>query len=342
MPGRKPLVSFVIPIYNVEKYLRRCLDSVLNQTFTDWEAICVNDGSPDACAEILKEYATIDSRFKVINKENGGLSDARNVGVNAAKGDFIFFLDSDDFIHVQTLEILTALAENKNADMVLFKFDTRFHDCMGKKIRKKEDISNFLPESRKVIYKTNKIKSYITEKLLFHSTERKRTLRVLHPVRRHCYPVLALYRKSLVAEVPFIRGIIMEDFPWWSAIMLRRPKTVMTNLPLYFYVPNVSSILNSSKALRMIESIATGIENVFSLYSAYASDREFKHFNREFLWPFTIIAMRKVKELDNKLDVAVAQRAFENLYKQGVFDKTPTLRARKYRRKIKKFINQNI
>ena len=98
-------ISVIIPVYNVEKYLRRCLDSVLNQTFSDWQAICVNDGSPDASDKILAEYAARDPRFVVVTKENGGLSDARNAGMEHATGEYIMYLDSDDFIHPQTMEI---------------------------------------------------------------------------------------------------------------------------------------------------------------------------------------------------------------------------------------------
>ena len=100
-----PAISIIIPMYGVEKYLRRCLDSVLNQTFTDWQAICVDDGSPDKSGEIAEEYAKRDKRFVVIHKENGGLSDARNAGMPHATGDYILYIDSDDFIHPQTLEI---------------------------------------------------------------------------------------------------------------------------------------------------------------------------------------------------------------------------------------------
>ena len=104
-----PAISIIIPIYNVEKYLRRCLESVQNQTFTDWEAICVNDGSPDNSADIVREFAARDARFKLVNKENGGLSDARNAGMAVASGEYILYLDSDDFIHPQTFEKANAV-----------------------------------------------------------------------------------------------------------------------------------------------------------------------------------------------------------------------------------------
>ncbi|GHU73234.1 glycosyl transferase family 2 [Spirochaetia bacterium] len=93
------VISIIIPIYNIEKYLRRCLDSVLAQTFTDYECILVDDGSPDNCPAICDEYIEKDSRFKVIHKENGGLSDARNVGIYTATGDWLVFLDGDDLLY---------------------------------------------------------------------------------------------------------------------------------------------------------------------------------------------------------------------------------------------------
>ena len=93
-----PEVSIIIPCYNVEKYLRKCLDSVLSQTFCEWEAICVDDGSPDNCGEILDEYAKIDHRFKIIHQKNAGVSSARNAGLNMATGNWISFIDADDFL----------------------------------------------------------------------------------------------------------------------------------------------------------------------------------------------------------------------------------------------------
>ena len=93
-----PKVSIILPVYNVEKYLSQCLDSIVNQTLKDFECICINDGSPDNSLAILKEYASKDSRIKIINQENKGQSSARNVGMNFSKGKYIAFIDSDDWI----------------------------------------------------------------------------------------------------------------------------------------------------------------------------------------------------------------------------------------------------
>jgi len=106
-----PIVSIIVPVYKVEKYLPRCIDSILMQTFTDFECILVDDGSPDNCSVICDEYAKKDKRFKVIHKENGGLSDARNAGIKAAIGEYVYFLDSDDEITELCMEILVTLAK---------------------------------------------------------------------------------------------------------------------------------------------------------------------------------------------------------------------------------------
>lgn len=112
------LFSVIIPIYNVERYLRDCLDSVLNQTFADWEAICVNDGSTDKSVVIMEEYASKDNRFSVISQDNGGLSTARNAGMKAAKGEYVVFLDSDDWLEKNALEVLTNHLDGE--DMLCF------------------------------------------------------------------------------------------------------------------------------------------------------------------------------------------------------------------------------
>ena len=119
------LFSIIIPVYNVELYLKDCLDSVLNQSFADWEAICVNDGSTDGSVTILGKYAEKDSRFKIISQPNAGLSAARNTGINAAKGDYILFLNSDDWMELNALEVLS---KNINGEDLLCFSGRRFFE----------------------------------------------------------------------------------------------------------------------------------------------------------------------------------------------------------------------
>ena len=114
-------ISVIIPVYNVEKYLGRCLDSVVNQTFTDIEIICINDGSSDNSLEILKRYAQRDRRIKIFTQENSGLSASRNVGMKYASGDYIYFIDSDDYLVKTAFEELYKIATINNTDLIIFK-----------------------------------------------------------------------------------------------------------------------------------------------------------------------------------------------------------------------------
>lgn len=100
------LISVIVPIYNVEKYLEKCLKSIVNQSYNNLEIILVNDGSTDGCLDIIEKYKKLDDRIKVINKKNGGLSDARNCGMKVANGDYVAFIDSDDFLELDMFEYI--------------------------------------------------------------------------------------------------------------------------------------------------------------------------------------------------------------------------------------------
>lgn len=116
----EPQVSVIIPVYNVAQYLRQCLDSVTGQTLSDIEIICVNDGSTDGSPAILEEYREKDGRIVVINRENGGVSAARNCGMEHARGKYVYFLDSDDYLDPEALGKTVRLAEDNEADGVHF------------------------------------------------------------------------------------------------------------------------------------------------------------------------------------------------------------------------------
>ena len=164
-------ISIIVPVYNVEKYLNRCFDSILNQTFTDFELILVDDGSTDNSGIICYEYKTKDNRIKVIHKENGGLSSARNAGLDIARGKYIGFVDSDDFINKDMYKILFDTIQANNSDMVICdyykvneddinKFRNLKCNCENIKIKNLnnlESIDNLFLTGEKFIYAWNKL-----------------------------------------------------------------------------------------------------------------------------------------------------------------------------------------
>lgn len=121
----EPKISVIVPVYKVEKYLPRCVDSILSQSFTDFELILVDDGSPDNCGKICDEYAQKDSRVRVFHKSNGGVSSARNLGLDNAKGEWITFIDSDDYIHEM---FLSTLYKKHNVDLIVGSFQVIGYD----------------------------------------------------------------------------------------------------------------------------------------------------------------------------------------------------------------------
>lgn len=128
-----PKVSVIVPVYRVEQYIRECLDSIKKQTFTDWECLLIEDGSPDKSGKICDEYAKDDTRFRVFHVENGGVSRARNIGLDYMSGEWVMFVDSDDAIAENTLEICLKQVEKERLDMLQFSFsrdksDLGFHD----------------------------------------------------------------------------------------------------------------------------------------------------------------------------------------------------------------------
>lgn len=134
-----PKISVIIPVYNVEQYLSKCLTSVLNQGFKDFEAILIDDGSTDHSGKICDSFATIDKRFKVLHIDNGGVSKARNAGLKVAKGEFITFMDSDDYIEPYTFEAYINAITKHNADMVKVGYFENYHDKDCKEIKAQDE-----------------------------------------------------------------------------------------------------------------------------------------------------------------------------------------------------------
>ena len=335
-----PAISVIIPIYNVEKYLRRCLDSVKNQTFPDWEAICVNDGSPDNSAEILEEYAKKDARFKIVNKENGGLSDARNAGMAVASGKYILYLDSDDFIHPQTMEIVYSLALRDGSDIVSFTYDRIYRPQLMVRHVLKMDTDNVVPRRIHKRYDVARIPTLVTDDVYEYATERTHNApgKKKKWLIKHCQVWKNLYRRELIADIPFIKGILFEDFPWWSQVMLRNPRVTIAPLPLYFYIPNFGGIVLSAKQLRIMQSLCTGIKTSFLKYQESATPYQMKKWSENFQWYFINWAFRKIKYIESEDEKVAAQECFRELERIGALDRPPFKWAKKLRMQICDFI----
>lgn len=238
-----PEISIIVPVYNVEKYLPQCLDSILAQTFTDFELICVNDGSTDRSGKILDEYVVKDSRIKVIHQQNKGLVGARNSGIDAAKGKYLYFVDSDDTIHPQLLEICHALAEKENADWVCFQMQ---------KITKNE-----IPEIKK--FDIKKIDYITTESPLIYCTPQKH-FQILFGLP------MKLYKKSFFNLHKFVLPINFEDYPQTLDFCASHPKTVCLSEALYFYTYNPNSISRSNWTVQKIKDYHSGLNYVYNIY----------------------------------------------------------------------------
>ena len=225
-------ISIIVPIYNVEKYLKRCIDSILNQTFKEFELILVNDGSTDDCGKICDMYKSKDKRVKVIHKKNGGLSSARNVGLNVAKGKYVAFVDSDDYINKNMYEVLYSNAIKTNADISICNFE--------------------YVDDKSVIDINKDIENY--EYLIFNNIEALNKLYLENNIKI----VVAwnkLYKKDLFKDLRYTEGRIHEDEFIIHKLLYSSKKIAYINAVLYYYLQRVDSITQSKFNLKKIDIV---------------------------------------------------------------------------------------
>jgi glycosyltransferase involved in cell wall biosynthesis len=283
-----PAVSVIIPVYKVEKYLARCLDSVLAQTFKDFEIICVNDGSPDNCATILANYAQKDKRVKIINQANQGQSVARNSGLKLAKGQFICFVDSDDFIHPQLLEITCHFIKTHNADWVTFTHDKTINNAFKKANNDPRFV--YCPPLYKNIsdipYKITNNPLFLFKKNLFY----KMTF----------YVWARLYRRDLLDGIEFLPDNCFEDDPFIMAICKKHPKTVLLKEALYYYIDNQESVSNKTKIEVLPKHIEDYHKSIVYMWEQYknAPKKDFDFVAKEVVAKKLWIHYNKIKKAE--------------------------------------------
>ncbi len=283
-----PEISVIIPVYNVEKYLNECLDSVLAQTFKDFEVICVNDGSTDNSPEILRQYADKDQRVKIVTQSNQGLSMARNNGLKEACGRYVYFVDSDDAIHPQCLEIAYSLAEKQQADLVCFSY-----------IKMKEKI----PDTG--AFDISKLKSKTTCSPLQYCFGKK------YKIRFNVWT--KFYRRKLLNGLEFIPKIHFEDYPHTFAVMARKPKTVIIDEPLYFYRINENSISHQKSSPQQIKDYHTGISSVYEIYKAPELKKEFAFLRRKLIPNLLKQQLKRCKQAENEQQKSMYRAFAEEL-----------------------------
>lgn len=268
-----PRISVIVPVYKVEPYLRRCVDSILGQTFDDFELILVNDGSPDNCPEICNEYAQKDPRVIVIHQKNGGLSAARNAGIDWAfansDSQWLNFIDSDDWVHPEYLERLFNAASDSNVEISVCTLG-QVHGCAPK----------ILPEELTVnIWRTA---DYFMQKS-FHAIS----------------ACAKLYRKSLFANIRYPLGRLHEDEFTTPRVLFLVEQVVVMEAPLYFNFYNVDGITKAPWTPRRLDMLDACEERMI-FFQELGNNQMFQYTVGVYL-SYVYLTKEKIKRLGDKI-----------------------------------------
>ena len=225
----KPLVSVIVPVYKVENYISTCIESITRQTYDNLEIILVNDGSPDRSGEICHTYAGSDNRIRVIDQENMGLASARNTGIKAATGEYIYFVDSDDCINTRLIEYAVNAAEREKANIV--------------QIGLREVASDFIDFDEAIDIEKYEVKKYSTVESLYN-LEKSKTKTEYELCLRTTVVWTKLYRRSAFDTLLFPEGMRMhEDQMVAHRNIISADGMVFIDAPLYYYRQNDSSLI---------------------------------------------------------------------------------------------------
>ena len=241
-----PLVSIIIPVYKVEKYLKECVESAKNQTYDSIEIILVDDGSPDRCGRMCDDYTEKDARIVTIHQQNGGLSKARNTGLKHARGEYVYFLDSDDYIDTRTIESLVETAEEESADFVFFDGKTFFDSY---------ETNSFVSDyERKQKYPARRGREQL--KLLFDNDE-----------YRTAVPLSFYNRKYLLQNNLFFKeGILHEDELFMLLVFDADGIAAHCHKELYYRRMHTDSIMTTENQEKKYDSLRIIYDELWDKY----------------------------------------------------------------------------
>lgn len=218
------MISIIVPVYNTERYLSQSIESVISQSFSDWELVLVDDGSTDSSGKVCEKYAAGDNRIKTIHKNNGGLSSARNAGLREATGDYILFLDSDDLLLPEALKNLWEVRQQTGGDIICGKY-IKFNDGRGIPV-----IEETIKPDR------TEIKAY---------TPKEAVREVLYQKTIDNSVAAKLYASFLFNDVKFEEGLYYEDLDIFYRLFFKAGLIVNTNIPVYLYRQHDSSYIHT-------------------------------------------------------------------------------------------------
>lgn len=225
----KPLISVIVPAYNVEKFIGKCIDSILRQSFKDFEVLLIDDGAKDSTPEICDACAKKDSRIKVYHKENGGLSDARNYGIDRMQGKYVTFIDSDDYVDSGYFEYLYGLITQEE--------DIQIAICGKKSVREDENASPDPETFHEIITGERAVQKMLCGHGSGHSAWGK------------------LYSANLWKTVRYPKGKIYEDYATTYRVMALVDKAAWGNAAIYFYVQHIESIMHQKCSRRSLSLV---------------------------------------------------------------------------------------
>lgn len=227
----KPLVSIIVPVYNVEKYIYGCITSILTQTYDNLQVILVDDGTPDNSGKICDDFAQKDNRVSVIHKANGGLSSARNAGLDIAKGDYIIFVDSDDYLADNAVEILVAANEKYGADFVQFYMIHTNNEEYSKKHADENYNAEMLTDIKQMFWK------------------------MYNTVGSGESACTKLYKREMFDGLRFKEGIIHEDTHFVTLLIQKTKRALYLDSKLYYYVIHENSIITSPFSRKKLDGL---------------------------------------------------------------------------------------
>lgn len=270
-------VSVIVPIYNVEAYLENCIKSILSQTFSDFELILVDDGSPDSCGTICDNYALKDSRVKVLHQENGGLSCARNNAIDIAKGEYITFIDSDDFVFPQYLEKLVSACECYLADMAVCGFVR----CSSSEMLC--DVTCSCCGSSLEVFESDRMKAFfVTDKISTTAWGK-------------------IYKRELFASLKYPVGKYNEDvFTTYITVHLSN-KVVVCDYLGYVYRKNDKSIINESFSPKKMDAVEGCVERAKFIEKEYPKLKKYAYRAVVYACNQVLLSMGRAKARDDKI-----------------------------------------